>query len=150
MDLATTYHGIELRNPIVHSASPITGSLDNLRRLEDAGTSAVVMYSLFEEQVDAVSHQLYNCLNYGRESQAEALSYFPRAESYNVGPGEYLEHIAAAKRSLEIPVFGSLNVVSKEGWAKYARLIEEAGADALELNVYNIATDPSLDGREVE
>jgi dihydroorotate dehydrogenase (fumarate) len=119
MDLATTYHGIELRNPIVHSASPITGSLDNLRRLEDAGTSAVVMYSLFEEQV-------------------------------KVGSDQYLEHIAAAKRSLEIPVFGSLNGVSKEGWAKYARLIEQAGADALELNVYNLPTDPSLEGPEVE
>jgi dihydroorotate dehydrogenase (fumarate) len=150
MDLATTYHGIELRNPIVHSGSPITGSLDNLRRLEDAGTSAVVMYSLFEEQVTAESLQLDHCLNCGRESQAEAMSYFPRADTYKVGPVEYLEHIAAAKRSLEIPVFGSLNGVSKEGWEKYARLIEEAGADALELNIYNIATDPSLEGREVE
>ncbi len=150
MDLATTYHGIELRNPIVHSASPITGSLDNLRRLEDAGTSAVVMYSLFEEQVTAESQQLDHYLSYGRESQAEALSYFPEADTYKVGPVEYLEHIAAAKRSLEIPVFGSLNGVSKEGWEKYARLIEQAGADALELNVYNIPTDPSLEGPEVE
>jgi dihydroorotate dehydrogenase (fumarate) len=150
MDLATTYHGIELRNPIVHSASPITGSLDNLRRLEDAGTSAVVMYSLFEEQVNAESHALDHYLSYGRESQAEALSYLPEADTYKVGSDQYLEHIAAAKRSLEIPVFGSLNGVSKEGWAKYARLIEQAGADALELNVYNLPTDPSLEGPEVE
>jgi dihydroorotate dehydrogenase (fumarate) len=121
-----------------------------LRRLEDAGTAAVVMYSLFEEQVTAESLQLNHCLDYGRESQAEAQSYFPRAETYNVGPEEYLEQIAAAKRSLEIPVFGSLNGASPEGWGKYARLIEEAGADALELNIYNIGTDPSLDGREVE
>jgi dihydroorotate dehydrogenase (fumarate) len=150
MDLATTYHGIELRNPIVHSASPITGSLDNLRRLEDAGTSAVVMYSLFEEQVDAESHQLDHYLSYGRESQAEALSYLPEASKYMVGSEQYLEHIAAAKRSLGIPVFGSLNGVSKEGWEKYARLIEQAGADALELNIYNIPTDPAVGSAEIE
>jgi dihydroorotate dehydrogenase (fumarate) len=150
MDLATTYHGIELRNPIIHSASPISGSLDNLRRLEDAGTSAVVMYSLFEEQVTAESNELDHYLSYGRESQAEALSYVPELDDYRVGPVRYLERIAAAKRSLEIPVFGSLNGVSREGWAKYARLIEQAGADALELNVYNIPTDPSLEGPEVE
>ena len=140
MDLTTTYHGIDLRNPIVHSASPITGSLDNLRRLEDAGTSAVVMYSLFEEQVTAESHELDHYLSHGRHSQAEALSYLPEAEEYKRGAEKYLDHIAAAKRSLDIPVFGSLNGVSKEGWEKYARRIEEAGADALQLNIYNIAT----------
>jgi dihydroorotate dehydrogenase (fumarate) len=150
MDLATTYLGIELRNPIVHSASPITGSLDNLRRLEDAGTAAVVMYSLFEEQVNAESNELDHYLSYGRESQAEALSYVPEADTYKVGSVQYLEHIAAAKRSLEIPVFGSLNGVSKEGWERYARLIEEAGADALELNIFNIPTDPSVESAEIE
>lgn len=150
MDLSTTYLGLTLKNPLVHSASPLSESLDHLRRLEDAGTSAVVMYSLFEEQITQESHQLDHYLSYGTESYAESLSYFPEMETYKVGPQEYLERIAEAKKTLSIPVIGSLNGVSTGGWTEYARLIEEAGADALELNIYFIPTDPFMSGPEVE
>jgi len=149
-DLRTRYLGLELKNPIVHSASPLSESLDKMKMLEDAGCSAIVMHSLFEEQIQHESRQLDHYLSYGSQSFAEALSYFPEAQSYRVGPDEYLNRIASAKRTLSIPVIGSLNGVSRGGWVEHARLIQEAGADALELNIYMIPTDPEMSGPEVE
>jgi dihydroorotate dehydrogenase (fumarate) len=149
MDLTTNYLGIELKNPIVHSASPLSESLDSMRQLEDAGASAIVMYSLFEEQITMESHSLDHFLSYGVESHAEALSYFPDAQEYKVGPDEYLKRIVAAKMSLGVPVIGSLNGVSTGGWIEFAKLIEEAGADALELNIYFVPTNPEMTGLDI-
>jgi dihydroorotate dehydrogenase (fumarate) len=150
MDLTTNYLGMTLKNPLVPSSSPLMRSLDNLRWMEDAGASAVVLHSLFEEQITLESHALNHYLTQGVESFPEALSYFPEANEYKTGPAEYLEHIQKAKKALDIPVVASLNGVSTGGWVKYAQQIEEAGADALELNVYYIPTDPNLTGGEVE
>jgi dihydroorotate dehydrogenase (fumarate) len=150
VDLSTTYLGLALSNPLVPSASPLAKSLDNLKRMEDAGAGAVVLHSLFEEQINAESHALDYFLSQGTESYAEALSYFPEAASYRLAPDEYLEHVRRAKQSLSIPVIGSLNGVSTGGWVKYARRIEQAGADALELNMYFVTTDPDLSGAAVE
>jgi len=150
MDLTTNYLGMTLKNPLVPSSSPLLRSVDNLRAMEDAGASAVVLHSLFEEQITLESHTLNHYLTQGVESYSEALSYFPEAIDYKTGPVEYLEHIQKAKRLLDIPVIASLNGVSTGGWVKYAQQIEEAGADALELNVYYIPTDPNLTGSEVE
>lgn len=150
MDVSTTYVGLPLKNPLVHSASPLSQTLDGIRRLEDAGVAAVVMHSLFEEQINEESHQLDHYLSYGEGSQAEAFSYFPDLDHYHVGPDEYLSGIAAAKRAVDIPIIGSLNGVSAGGWTEYARRIEEAGADALELNVYFIPADIRMTGHEVE
>jgi dihydroorotate dehydrogenase (fumarate) len=150
IDLSTTYLGLRLKNPLVHSASPLSESLDNMKRLEDAGCSAIVMHSLFEEQITNESRQLDHYLSYGEQSYAEALSYFPEAESYRVGPEEYLSRIARAKGSLGIPVIGSLNGVSRGGWVDYARRIQQAGADAIELNIYMLPTDLDLVGSDVE
>jgi dihydroorotate dehydrogenase (fumarate) len=150
MDLSTNYLGMTLKNPLVPSSSPLMRTLDNLRAMEDAGASAVVLHSLFEEQITQESHTLNHYLTQGVESYAEALSYFPEAADYRTGPDDYLEHIQKAKKVLDIPVIASLNGVSTGGWVKYAKQIEEAGADALELNVYYIPTDPNLTGNEVE
>ena len=150
MDLSTTYMGLKLKNPLVPSASPLSHSLDGMKRLEDAGASAIVMYSLFEEQIEHEAAELDHYLRYGTESFAEALSYFPEADEYNLGPEEYVELLHKAKQSLDIPVIGSLNGISNGGWVSYARKIEQAGADALELNVYYIHTDPKLSSQEVE
>lgn len=150
IDLTTNYLGLKLKHPVVPSASPLSDSLDKIKRLEDAGASAVVMYSLFEEQIVGESHLLDHYLSYGAESFAEALDYFPEMDSYNIGPNAYLDLIRRAKESVEIPIIGSLNGVSTGGWVEYARMIEEAGADALELNIYHIPTDPALTGAEVE
>ncbi|MBK8985430.1 MAG: dihydroorotate dehydrogenase-like protein [Chloroflexi bacterium] len=150
MDLTTTYLGMKLKNPLVPSSSPLMRTVDNLRWMEDAGAAAVVLHSLFEEQINIESHTLNHYLTQGVESFAEALSYFPEAQDYRTGPQEYLEHIQKAKSALEIPVIASLNGVSTGGWVTYARQIQEAGADALELNVYYIPTDPHLTGSEVE
>lgn len=150
MDLSTTYLGIKLKNPIVAAASPLSHSVDVMKRLEDAGASAVVMYSLFEEQIAHEQAELNHYLNYGTEAFAEALTYFPEPQSYNLGPEEYVELIHNAKKSLGIPVIGSLNGISTGGWIKYAQRIEEAGADAIELNVYYIPTDPRISGTDVE
>jgi len=149
MDLSTTYLGLQLSNPIVPSASPLSQTLDGIRRMEDAGAGAVVMYSLFEEQIEYESHNLDHYLSYGTESYGEALSYFPDLDNYNVGPDEYLNLIAAAKRATDIPIIGSLNGVSTGGWIDYATKIQEAGADALELNMYYVAADPDVTGAEV-
>jgi dihydroorotate dehydrogenase (fumarate) len=150
MDLTTNYLGMTLKNPLVPSSSPLMRTVENLRAMEDAGAAAVVLHSLFEEQITQESQTLNHYLTQGVESYAEALSYFPEATDYNTGPDEYLEHIQKAKRTLDIPVIASLNGVSTGGWVKYAKQIEEAGADALELNVYYIPTDPNLTGNEVE
>jgi dihydroorotate dehydrogenase (fumarate) len=150
MDLSTTYLGLKLKNPLVPSSSPLSRNLYSLRRMEDSGAAAVVLYSLFEEQINLESQTLDRYLTQGTESYAEALTYFPEAPEYETGPEEYLEHIRRAKDALEIPVIASLNGVSTGGWVKYARTIQEAGADALELNVYYLATDPYLNSAGVE
>jgi dihydroorotate dehydrogenase (fumarate) len=150
MDLTTTYLGKTLRNPIVPSASPLSQRIENLRQMEDRGAGAVVMHSLFEEQINLESRRLDHFLSYGSESFGEALSYFPEADRYHVGPEEYLKHVSRAKEIVDIPVIASLNGVSTGGWIEYARKIQEAGADALELNVYFIPTDPKMTGRDVE
>lgn len=150
MDLSTTYMGLKLKNPLVPSASPLSQSVDNVKALEDAGASAVVVYSLFEEQITHESGELDHYLSYGAESYAEATSYFPQPEEFHLTPYQYLDHIAALKKAVDIPVIGSLNGVSQGGWVKYAKNIEDAGADALELNVYYIPTNPNLTGSEIE
>jgi dihydroorotate dehydrogenase (fumarate) len=151
MDLSTSYMGLRLKNPVVPSASPLSNTLDGIRRMEDAGAAAVVMYSLFEEQINLESLSLNDYLDRGTYSTAEALSYFPEMRGYNgVGPEGYLELVHAAKMACDIPIVGSLNGVSPGGWVEYASLIEQAGADALELNVYFIPSNPLIPGAAVE
>ncbi|HKV25218.1 MAG TPA: dihydroorotate dehydrogenase-like protein [Candidatus Acidoferrum sp.] len=150
IELATTYLGLPLRSPIVASASPLCDSLENIRRFEDAGVGAVVLPSLFEEQLQLESQSVNSDLTRGAESFAESLNYFPDLESYNLGPEAYLELLRKAKSSVSIPVIGSLNGVSKGGWTRYARMMEEAGASALELNLYDIVTDPKQEGSSIE
>jgi len=150
MDLTTSYLGMDLKNPVVASASPLSEKIANLKRLEDAGVAAVVMHSLFEEQINKESHQLDHYLSYGTESHAEALHYFPETHEFKVGPEGYLDLIRRAKESLSVPVIGSLNGVSTGGWIDYAKRIQEAGADALELNIYYLATETEMPGTEVE
>jgi dihydroorotate dehydrogenase (fumarate) len=149
-DLRSGYLGLELRGPLVASASPLTGQLETLRRLEAAGAAAVVLPSLFEEQVTHDQLEVERVLETGAESFPEALSYFPELEDYNTGPDAYLRLIERAKAALSVPVIASLNGRTTGGWLKHARLIEEAGADALELNVYRIAADPGVSGAEIE
>jgi dihydroorotate dehydrogenase (fumarate) len=150
MNLTTNYLGLELKHPVVPSASPLSKNLDSIRRLEDAGAPAIVMYSLFEEQIVSESLRLDNFLNYGAESYSESLSYFPNLDNYNVGPEEYLDLIARASQATNIPIIGSLNGTSAGGWVDYARSIQEAGAQALELNIYYIPTDLNTTSAEVE
>jgi dihydroorotate dehydrogenase (fumarate) len=150
MDLSTSYLGLKLKNPLVASASPISRSLDGFRRMEDAGLSAVVMYSLFEEQLTHEAEALEHYKHAGTESFAEALSYFPDSGDYNLGPDEYLDLIAKAKKAVNIPIIASLNGVTDGGWVDYATKMEQAGADALELNIYYIPTSANLSGQEVE
>ncbi len=150
IDLSTTYLGLTLKNPLVVSASPLCEEIGNIRRMEDSGASAVVLHSLFEEQINLESNDLDRYLSRGTESFAESLTYFPDMTAYNLGPDGYLEHLRRAKAAVGIPVIGSLNGVSTGGWIRYARLIEMAGADALELNVYFIPTDPAMTGAQVE
>jgi len=149
-DLSTTYLGLTLANPLVVSASPLCAEVDNLRRMEDAGAGAVVLHSLFEEQITLESLDLEQQLANAAEAFPEALSYFPEMTTYNLGPEGYLEHIRRAKAAVEIPIIASLNGVSTGGWITYARLMQEAGADALELNIYDIPTDPTVSGAQVE
>ncbi len=149
-DLSTNYLGLELKNPLVVSASPLSEELDNIRRMEDAGAAAVVLHSLFEEQITLESQMLDRHLSAGTESFAESLTYFPDLTGYNLGPEGYLEHLRKAKRAVGIPVIGSLNGISKGGWTEYAKKIEEAGADALELNIFYISTDTEMSGERVE
>ncbi|MCB0154346.1 MAG: dihydroorotate dehydrogenase-like protein [Anaerolineae bacterium] len=149
-DLTTNYMGMTLKNPIVASASPLAEDVANIAKMEEAGVAAVVLPSLFEEQLAQQSHHLDHYLSYGIESYAEATSYFPDMADYNTGPDSYLYLIRHAKATVDIPIIASLNGVSTGGWIEYARQIEQAGADALELNIYYIPTDIGMPGTEVE
>ncbi|MBM3126369.1 MAG: dihydroorotate dehydrogenase-like protein [Chloroflexi bacterium] len=149
-DLSTTYLGLSLKNPLVASASPLSKKIEKARKLEEAGISAIVMYSLFEEQIIHESLELDHYLSRGTDSFAEALTYLPDGGMYGISPEKYLNQLAALKKSLSIPVIGSLNGVSKGGWTNYARRIQDAGADALELNLYYLVTDAALKSAEVE
>lgn len=150
MDLGTTYLGLNLRTPLVPSASPLSEEIDTIRQLEDAGAAAVVLYSLFEEQLRRERFELHHHLTQGTESFAESLTYFPEPVDYHVGPEGYLDHIRKAKAAVEIPIIASLNGASLGGWTSYAREIQKAGADALELNIYYIPTDPEESAYAVE
>ncbi len=149
-DLSTTYLGLHLKNPLVASASPISKKVERVKRLEEAGIAAIVMYSLFEEQIIHESLELDHYLTRGTDSYAEAMSYLPDSGTYTLLPDKYLAKVAELKKAVNIPVIGSLNGVSKGGWVRYARLIQEAGADALELNLYYIPTDPAITSQELE
>lgn len=150
MNLRTNYLGLELRNPLIAGASPLTRELDDARRLEDAGVSALVMYSLFQEQIehDATLHEHY--MDYGAESYAEAVSYVPMQVGFRRGPDEYVDHLESLKRAVDIPVIASLNAASQGGWVEYATKLQSAGADALELNIYYVAADPNERAEQVE
>nr|PZN55394.1 MAG: dihydroorotate dehydrogenase-like protein [Chloroflexota bacterium] len=150
MNLSTTYLGLNLRSPLVVSASPLSETIDNIKRMEAAGAGAVVLYSLFEEQLRLERDALFHYLEAGTESHAEALTYFPQPSEYRIGPEGYLEHIRKAKAAVDIPIIASLNGTSLGGWTQFAREIEQAGADALELNIYYIPTDPNLTSEQVE
>jgi dihydroorotate dehydrogenase (fumarate) len=150
VNLKTKYLGLVLRTPLVPSASPLSESLDNIKRMEDAGASAVVLHSLFEEHISFERQQYLNHLTQNTESYAEALTYFPEMNELRVGPERYLDEIVAAKSAVDIPIIASLNGSTLGGWTDYARQIEEAGADAIELNIYWIPTDLELSGADVE
>ena len=144
IDLSTSYLGMKLKNPLVVSPSPLCTRVDNIKSMEDAGAAAVVLHSLFEEQLTFESQALNANLAQGENSFAESLTYFPEMSDYRLGPDAYLELIRKAKAAVDIPIIGSLNGVSTGGWIKYAKRMQEAGADALELNVYFIPTDPEM------
>jgi dihydroorotate dehydrogenase (fumarate) len=150
MDLSTRYLGLALRNPLVASASPISKTLDGVRRLADAGVGAVVLFSLFEEQVRHEAEQNARLAEAGTDSFAESLSYFPAGADSDAGPRRYLSLLERATAAVDIPVIGSLNGVTPGGWTSYARLIQDAGAAAIELNIYYLPGDPGTPGREVE
>jgi dihydroorotate dehydrogenase (fumarate) len=150
VDLSTRYLGLELKNPLVVSASPLGAKVETLCRLEEAGAAAAVLPSLFEEQIEHDQMEAYEFYEDPANSHAEALTYFPEVEDRASGPDVYLKHLQAAKAALTIPVIGSLNGKSRGGWIRYARLIQEAGADALELNIYLVATDPEQTAAQVE
>jgi len=150
VDLSTTYLGLKLKNPLVASASPLSHKVETVMELERAGASAVVMYSLFEEQIIQESFKLDEDLTRGTNSFAEALDYLPDYGTYSVGPDRYLDQLRKIKQAVKIPVIGSLNGFSTGGWIEYAQKIEQAGADALELNLYELATNPDLTSHELE
>lgn len=151
MNLSTTYLGLKLRSPLVPSAAqPLTENVDNIKRMEDAGAAAVVMHSLFEEQLSLERRELFESMTQGTESFAEALTYFPEPSEFHVGPEVYLENIQKAKAAVTIPIIASLNGSTPGGWVEYAHKIEQAGADAIELNIYWIPTDPSLTSIRIE
>lgn len=149
-DLTTTYLGLKLKNPLVASASPLSEKVETVCALEEAGIAALVMYSLFEEQIIHESLELDHYLDYGAESFAEALTYLPNIGRYSIGPESYIQHLRRVKEAVTIPVIGSLNGVSTGGWIDYARMIEDAGADALELNIYYLSFDPKISSAELE
>ncbi|MGA8540176.1 MAG: dihydroorotate dehydrogenase-like protein [Terriglobales bacterium] len=150
MDLSTKYLGMQLRTPLVASASPLSHEISGIRGLEDAGASAVVLYSLFEEQLHKEALELELHLNAGTESFAESITYFPHSSEFHTGPEEYLNHIRKAKDAVDIPIIASLNGATLGGWSKYARQIEQAGADAIECNLYSIPTNLEISGSEIE
>jgi len=149
-DLRSTYLGLQLKSPLVASASPLTGNLDSLLALEEAGAAAVVLPSLFEEQIEHDETTVARALERGAQSFGEALTYFPEMDDYNTGPGAYVQRVAAAKEALSIPVIASINGVTPGGWIRYAELLQQAGADAIELNVYAVETDPYASAASVE
>ena len=149
-DLSTTYLGLKLKNPLVPSPSPLMKDVDNIKRMEDAGAAAVVLHSLFEEQIIRESENLDHYLNLATDISAEAISSFPDMLGYNRGPEGYLDHIRKAKQAVSIPVIASLNGVSTGGWVEYAKKIQDAGADALELNMYYVAANPAQSSSQVE
>lgn len=150
MNLHTNYMGLELKNPVIPSSSPLSHNVDDIKRMEEAGAAAVVMFSIFEEQIHHDAKALDHLLSAGTESFAEALSYFPDLGEYSVGPEQYIQLVADAVDAVEIPIIGSLNGVSHEGWIEYAKQLEQAGVQGIELNAYYIPTDPALDGERVE
>ena len=150
IDLSAQYLGLKLKNPLIASASPLSERVETVKQMEQAGIGAVVMYSLFEEQIIHESLELDHYLNYGTESFAEALTYLPDTGRYSLGPEKYVDHVKRLKDAVTIPVIGSLNGVSSGGWVQYAKRIEEAGADALELNIYYLPFDPSLTSAGLE
>jgi len=150
IDLSTTYLGINLKNPLVVSASPLAEELANIRRMEDSGAAAIILPSLFEEQISIESSALDHFLQQGTESFAESLTYFPDLTGYNLGPEGYCEHVRRAKAAVDVPIIASLNGSSIGGWTEYAKKIQDAGADALELNIYYIPTSTGETGDEVE
>ncbi|NWF70542.1 MAG: dihydroorotate dehydrogenase-like protein [Chloroflexi bacterium] len=149
-NLKTTYLGMQLRSPLVMSASPLSEHVDNIKRAEDAGIGAVVLYSLFEEQLRMERQALYHYLTHGSESYAEALTYYPQLGEFKTDSSGYLEHIRKAKEAVHIPIIASLNGTTVGNWIKFAKQIESAGADALELNEYSIPTDMNKSGAEIE
>ena len=150
IDLSTSYAGLSLKNPLVVSSSPLCKEIGNLRRMEDAGAAAIVLHSLFEEQINIESNELDKYLCNSAEVSAEATNYYPNLENFGIGPDAYLEHIRKAKEAVSVPIFASLNGVSEGGWVRYAKLMEEAGADGIELNIYFLATDGEEDSASVE
>ena len=150
MDLATSYLGLTLKHPLIASSSPLTGEIDNLRKLEDAGAAAVVLPSIFEEQIESEAAEYERLADTRSDSFPEALSYFPPSAEFALGPHRYLELIHRARAALEIPVIASLNGSTSAGWTEYARMIQQAGASALELNSFFVPVDAALDGRAVE
>ncbi len=150
VDLSTNYAGLTLKNPLVVSSSPLCKEIDHLRRMEDAGAAAIVLHSLFEEQINIESNELDKYLWSSAEVSAEATNYYPNLENFGIGPDAYLEHIRKAKEAVSVPIFASLNGVSEGGWVRYAKLMEEAGADGIELNIYFLATDGREDSAAVE
>ncbi len=150
MKLETKYLGLNLKNPIIPSAGPLSREIDNIKKMEDAEAAAVVLYSLFEEQIEHETLELHHHTSLHADSHAEATNYFPDMEDYSTGPDEYLEHLKKAKDAVDIPIIASLNGKSLGGWTEYAKKIEQAGADALELNIYKIAADVNKSGSEIE
>lgn len=150
VDLSTKYLGLDLRSPLMGSASPLSQELSGIRALEDAGASAIVLGSLFEEQLRLETYELVHHLSASTESFAEALSFFPQSSEFHLGPDEYLNHILKAKAAIDVPLIASLNGSTAGGWTDYARQIQDAGADALECNIYYIPTDVDLSGEAVE
>ena len=150
VDLTTTYLGMKLANPLVISACPLTAEIEQLRRVEQAGAAAAVLPSLFEEQIEHDAEEMIKVHEFHTDSFAESLTYFPDPEEYRTGPEEYLENITRAKKAVAIPIIASLNGASRGGWVSYAKMMQDAGADALELNVYFVAADPDMTGRDVE
>ena len=150
VDLTTTYLGLKLKNPLVIGACPLTEQLETLRRLEAAGAAAAVLPSLFEEQIEHDQIEMARVQDFHTESFAESLTYFPEQDDYHAGPEGYLDYIGKAKRAVKIPVIASLNGTSVGGWTRYAKMMQDAGADALELNIYFVAADVETTADEVE
>jgi dihydroorotate dehydrogenase (fumarate) len=150
MNLTTNYIGLKLRTPLVPSASPLSEDIDGIKRMEDAGAAAIVLHSLFEEQLHRDLHEIHHYLEYTAFSSAEALTYFPEPVDLKPGPDRYLKHVAQARESVDIPIIASLNGSTVGGWTEYARAIQDAGADAIELNIYQVPTNPDLTAADLE